>query len=65
MRMDGSVAKLLFQFMIVIRGLDPDIHRVFAGTSENDESPNGLVSGLAESRFFVRRRIAQVEALGP
>jgi hypothetical protein len=57
--MDNSVAKQLLQLMIVIRGLGPGGHRTFAGTSENDESPKGLVNGLAERRFFGRRRIAQ------
>jgi hypothetical protein len=57
--MDGSVAKQLLQLIIVLRGLGPRIHRTFAGTSENDESPKGLVSVPAERRFFGRRRIAQ------
>jgi hypothetical protein len=29
----------LLQFNIVIRGLDPRIHRTFEGMSENDEQP--------------------------
>jgi hypothetical protein len=56
--MERSVAKQLLQLIIVIRGLGPRIHRRFDGTSVNNESPKGLVSGLAERRFF-GRRIAQ------
>jgi hypothetical protein len=37
MRMDGSVTERLLHLMIVLRGLEPRIHRTFEGTSENDE----------------------------
>jgi len=38
--MDGSVTlKQLLRFIIVIRGLEPRIHRTFEGMSENDEQP--------------------------
>jgi hypothetical protein len=52
--MDSSVAECLLQLIIVIRGLDPGIHRTFEARSENDESPDGI----AGRRFFGRNRIA-------
>src|ERR1700749_104162 len=54
-RIDGSVAGRVLQLIVVIRGLDPGIHRTFEARSENDESPDGI----AVRRFFGRNRIAQ------